>query len=403
MAPARIVPEVDELVKLAPKHSSLASLARSLGVAPSSISTMLAREDAKGRVKKALAAPRPQQGVATGPVSEVEILRARVAELEKGERARRKIEVVEERAIAAIERATKAREPAYNPRVIPKSKHSSSQHEFVLLWSDTHAGEVISEVETNGINSYDWQTMMRRHDRIRESVFSYADNRPYPVSKLHVCALGDMLSGNIHDELVETNEVPMAEATVQFGIDGSLFLESLLERFEAIEFSGVIGNHPRSKRKPQAKLAFDNGDWLVYHAMQAHLRKQPAITFDIPKSSAHPKMVFDKRLLLLHGHGIRSTMPGVPWGGVVRRVTALDQQYAAKGMPIDHYLLGHFHQSNAVLQGRVLMNGSIKGPDEYSLQAFGGGSEPQQLLLTFHPRNGLTDVSYIDCGKEVQT
>jgi hypothetical protein len=397
MAPPTVIHHTkEEILELAKGCSLKRELATKMGIRPSTLTTYLHREGIMAEVEAAHKAA-PGAGAIGSEVAEVEVLRQRVSELEKQHRAQRKIEVVEERALQVMEAAIEARKPSYSPRVIPKSKRSSSQHEFVLLWSDTHAGEVVSEVETNGINSYDWKTMMRRHDRIREAVFSYQDNRPYPVSRLHVCGLGDMLSGNIHDELVETNEMPLAEATVQFGIDGSTFLESFLERFEGINFSGVIGNHPRSKKKPQAKLAFDNGDWLVYHAMQAHLRRQKRITFDIPKSSAHPIEIANRRCLLLHGHGIRSTMPGVPWGGVVRRVTALDQQYAAKGMPLDHYFLGHFHQANAVLQGRVLMNGSVKGPDEFSLQAFGGGSEPQQLLLTFHPRRGLTDVSYIDC------
>jgi len=47
--------------------------------------------------------------------------------------------------------------------------------------------------------------------------------------------------------------------------------------------------------------------------------------------------------------------------------------------------------------GKVAMNGSVKGVDEYSLKQFGSGRGPQQLLLTFHPRRGLTDVSFVDC------
>lgn len=328
-------------------------------------------------------------------VSELDILRQRNQELERANRQQRKLDTFEERALLALDGAIRARKPAYSPRAIPKK--SAGKHEFVLLWSDTHAGEVVSEVETNGINSYDWRTMLARQEKIREAVFSYADNRPYEVTKLHVCMLGDMLSGEIHDELVESNEIPLAEAVVQFGLDGSVWLESFLERFPEISVSGVVGNHPRAKRKPQAKMAFNNADWIAYHSMRSYLGRSPKITWDIPKASAHPIEVCKRRLLLLHGDGIRSSMPGVPWGGVVRRVTALDQQYASKGMPIDHYLLGHFHQANVVLQGRVVMNGSVKGPDEYSLKAFGGGSPPAQLLLTFHPKHGLTDVSFLDC------
>lgn len=90
-------------------------------------------------------------------------------------------------------------------------------------------------------------------------------------------------------------------------------------------------------------------------------------------------------------------MPGIPWGGVSRRVNALRAQYVAGGKPVDFFHNGHFHMANAVEQGRIIVNGSVKGVDEYSLKAFGGGSPPVQVLSTFHPKRALTDVSFLDC------
>lgn len=385
-------PPVEEVVALVQRYGQDGT-AEKLGVSRGAVANFLRKNKVPPEKRRKSELVPLQADV--GEVDETEVLRQRVRELEAQARARRKIEVVEHRILEAFENAIEARKPVYNPKVIRK-KPKEDEHEFVLLWSDTHAGEVVSEVETNGINAYDWQTMLKRLDRIREGVFSFQENRPYPVRKLHIAALGDMLSGNIHDELVETNESPLAECTVQLGEDGSVFIESFLEGFDELTFSGVVGNHPRAKRKPQAKLAFDNADWLAYRIMELALRKESRISFDVPKAATHPIMVCKRRLLLMHGDGIRSTMPGVPWGGVMRRVTSLDRQYTSKGMPIDHYLLGHFHQGNVVDQGRIMMNGSVKGPDEYTIKAFGYGSPPQQLLATFHPRHGLTDVSFID-------
>jgi hypothetical protein len=81
----------------------------------------------------------------------------------------------------------------------------------------------------------------------------------------------------------------------------------------------------------------------------------------------------------------------------MRRVAALRNQYATAGQPIDYFHNGHFHTANAVEQGRIIVNGSVKGVDEYSLKAFGGGQPPVQVLSTFHPKKGLTDVSFLDC------
>jgi len=397
-------PADDELVRLCVESGSINAAAKRLGCTDKTLSGRLERQGIRQRVKDELAAAREPMAIkepAPGdPVSEVEVLRQCVAEFERRGRQERKSDVFEERILSVLERSCKEREPQFSPLAIPRSRRSQAKHEFVLLWSDVHAAEVVSREETNGINEFDWQIMLKRHERILDAVCSYQDNRPYPVETLHIFGLGDMLSGNIHPELAETNEMPLAEATVQLGLDSAAWLEQFVPRFKRIKVSGVPGNHPRAHQKPRAKQAFDNADWTMYQTMRLALRRYPSVEFEIPKASAWPVIVAERwRALLFHGDGIRSTMPGVPWGGVMRRVSALQDQYTSAGMPVDLFCLGHFHTANVVESsaGKVAMNGSVKGVDEYSLKQFGSGRGPQQLLLTFHPRNGLTDISFIDC------
>jgi hypothetical protein len=230
-------------------------------------------------------------------------------------------------------------------------------------------------------------------------VLSWAE-RFGPVEELVILGLGDMLSGNIHDELSETNEMPLAEATVQFGLDGAEFIESFVEHFPKIRFAGVVGNHPRPTRKPRAKHRFDNADWTCYQIMAQRLTRHPSITFDVPKAQTHPVEIYDRRILCQHGDGVRSAMVGVPWGGIVRHEARLRNQYAAQGIPFDHLAIGHYHEANVVSNRRIWVNGSVKGLDEYSLQAFGGGQPPTQLLIPFHPRWGMVGAQFIDLEPE---
>ena len=384
-----------ELKKLCKLHG-YTQVAVMLGIPASTLQNHLRRRGIDGKRKatavKADPANLPEE------VSETEMLQQRVRELESQLRKDRKSAVYDERVTQAVEAAIQKAEPKYSPQAIPKAKKKGTQHEFVLDWSDLHAGEVVSREETGGMNEYNWDIMLERHDKLRRALFSYQDNRPYPVKKLYIFALGDMLSGNIHAELEATNEIPLAEATVQLGVDGAQWIESLLERFEEIEVHGVVGNHPRAHKKPWAKQGYDNADWTAYHIMSQILAKNKRIRFDIPKANQHRVIVCGKWAnLLTHGQNVRSSMPGVPWGGIMRRVSALRTQYAEAGMPVEYFHFGHFHTANAVEQGRIIVNGAVKGVDEYSLQAFGGGQPPSQVLSTFHPTRGLTDVSFLDC------
>ncbi len=388
-------PADDELRKLCAEHGYI-KVAEMLEIPASTLHNHLRKRGLEGKKKATKVTLDPTK--LGEEVSETEMLQQRVKELEKQARKDRKNQVYDERVAQAVEQAIQKAEPKYSPKAIPKAKKKGTQHEFVLDWSDLHAGEVVSREETGGMNEYNWEIMMERHDKLRRALFSYQDNRPYPVKKLYIFALGDMLSGNIHAELEATNEIPLAEATVQLGVDGAEWIESLTERFEEIEVHGVVGNHPRAHKKPWAKQGYDNADWTAYHVMSQILKKNKRITFEIPKANQHRVIVAGRWAnLLWHGDGVRSSMPGVPWGGIMRRVAALRHQYATAGQPIDYFHNGHFHTANAVEQGRIIVNGSVKGVDEYSLKAFGGGQPPVQVLSTFHPTKGLTDVSFLDC------
>lgn len=325
------------------------------------------------------------------PVSREEILEAEVTELRALVKQRRSTDVADERLVQVLEATVAAKTPIYEPMPSTKRKPGAhTPHEMLLDWSDLHAAERVSLEQMNGINEYDWSIMMRRHDRMIEAIRSFREKLAYPVSRLQIAALGDMVTGDIHEELRETNEMVLMEAAIQLGLDGANFIEALIPDFERIDVDGVVGNHGRRSKKPAAKNAYDNFDWLVYHIIRLRLAKYPSVKVTVPKASQHPIKMCDRfTILMFHGDGIRSTMPGVPWGGVARRTRELERQFEPVVGPIDHFLCGHFHQWSVTDGGRVIVNGSVKGPDEYSIKQFGGGCEAVQLLHLFHPERGM--------------
>ena len=305
---------------------------------------------------------------------------------EKGEV---QLKMLVERIGEAVERVR----PGYEPTAFKPSKNGRTAQELVLLFSDTHAAEVVTLEGTRGINEYNWTIMLDRMDKIRQAILSHKEHFGYEVSKLNVFMLGDMLSGQIHEELMVTNDRTLSEATVQFARDTIAWLEELAKDFPAIHVAGVPGNHPRFAKKTQAKLIHNNADFIAYKVMEIFLEKHPQFSFDISTGGYSTQMIANKwRALLMHGDGIRSTMPGVPWGGVIRRVTTLEAQFAQARQPLDFVFMGHFHTANSLdgIHARTFVNGSTKGVDEYGLQAFGSGRPAEQTLLSFHPTRGWT-------------
>ena len=390
-------PSDDEL-KTSLETMRVSQLADHLEVSESSLRYRLKRQG--------IAVPRKSTERILEPVdteiSEAELLRKRNAELERHARKSREADLETEALIRRLEAVLPKTESKYRPPA-PKPRREAAaaddQHEAILLFSDTHAGETVSREETLGLNEYDWQIMLERMARLQDRVLSFVAHRPYPIKKLHVWLLGDMLSGSIHEELAKTNEMADAQATVQFATDTAAWLEGFADHFDSIDVAGVPGNHPRRTRKPSAKQAANNDDWIAYKIIELLLKNDARYSFDFPAASFVMRTVAERwRFLIMHGDGIRSSMPGVPWGGVVRRITVLEQQFSAAKTPIDYVALGHFHTANAIdgVSVRTFLNGSTKGVDEYSLKAFGSGRAPTQLLLTCHPRRGITDISILD-------
>ena len=393
-------PTDDEIVEGVGRLGSLTLYAREVGISRNALCSYVGRQGLRERIREAARAHKTGQRTplvvaeADEQVSREEMLRQELAEARKALLAARSDDVREARVIEAITGHLEAKQPRYRPRRISVAP-GRQPHTLVLLYSDMHAAEVVSLEETNGANEYNWEIMLRRHDELRRGVFSFAE-RFGPIERLVIAALGDGLSGNIHQELAETNEMPLAEATVQLGLDAAEFVESLAEEIPEVLFAGVVGNHPRFTVKMRAKGRFDNADWLWMQILKQRLAKHDRIVCEIPKAQKHPVMVYGKRLLLMHGDGIRSSMVGVPWGGIIRHTDRLRNQYTQMGMPVDHFLLGHYHEANVVKNRRIIVNGSCKGVDEYSIEAFGGGEAPAQVLLPFHPRYGLVGAQYID-------
>lgn len=414
MSTVNSYPTWEEITEGVERLGNVSAVAREHGFKERSLRHYVASipdlKEAVDEARQKHSAAREAEEAASDPtlgdeVTEEEILRQQVQEKDRVIKRGRQFEVMEERLYRRLRDYIPTLDSLYTPPSFDEDTEFD-EHEMMLLFSDTHAAEVVTLESTLNMNEYNWDIMLNRMGKMQKSVFSYQRNRPYPIHTLHVPMLGDMLSGDIHQELRVTNDRTVEEAVIQLAYDIAAWLQVFLEHFQEVKVYGVPGNHPRRTQKPEAKLKHNNADWLLYNMIAGLLREEENIKFAVDESTGmFPRSGFAIarpcnrwRMLLMHGDGIRTTMPGVPWGGVVRRITTLQQQFAKAKQPLDYVGLGHFHTANA-LEGvgtKTFLNGSVKGLDEYSMERFGEGKDPSQLLLTFHPNNGVTDVSYID-------
>lgn len=391
---SRLDPHENEIREAAITGSaSQRDLSSRYGVARSTLQEWCARKNIKFQAQPLSLAKR-MPAAAGAPVDEVEVVKAERDEYRRRLRRERQGDVAQERALDVLREAVKAPVPEFAP-VEFEVTENSKPHVQALLLSDLHGGEVVNPEAVDGLNEYNWQIMEERMESIVHSLLSFQANRPYPIDELQIWQLGDMCSGANHEELRDTNEYPLVEQGWRMGLMLGQFVEKLAPHYPAIKVYGVAGNHPRLDKKPSAKHVFNNMDWMAYKVQETYLKNFDNVECDFPQAGMQVVNIVGKNVLLFHGDGVRSSMVGVPWGGLIRYSRELRSQYQERDVKLDCFAFGHFHIPN-VIQGYIFGNGSVKGLDEWSLKQFGHTAPPTQLLTTWDPeKSRLTDVSFI--------
>jgi hypothetical protein len=262
------------------------------------------------------------------------------------------------------------------------------------IWSDFHYGEV---VRMPGVNTYDKAVAKRRIKHLCETTVDLAFNHmgrakiTYPGC---IVALGgDMLGGDIHEELMKTND-----RTTQQSIEDLIDLlsgglEMMATSFGKLFVPCVVGNHGRSTKKMQMKQrVWTSHEWNVYCGVARHFRRSKHVQFAIPETADCAFNIFGHRYLLTHGDSLGTKGgDGIigALGPILRGNLKTHRSEAQLGRDYDTLLIGHWHQY-ITLPG-LIVNNSLKGYDEYAhLVLRAPYSRPSQALWFTHPEHGIT-------------
>jgi hypothetical protein len=276
--------------------------------------------------------------------------------------------------------------------LIQKPKGRTHHGIITAFFSDPHFDEVVRASEMNGVNAYNRQIANLRLQEFFQGAIKLT--RDY-IAGIKIDGLvlplgGDMVSGNIHEELERTNEAPILDTCVYWSEQLAAGIEMLAKFFPKVHIPCVTGNHGRLRKKPQYKQrARDNYDWLIYQILKKEFRHNERITFDIPDGSDCRYNVYTTRMLLTHGDQFSG---GNGIGGIAVPIMRGDakkqKRESALGRSYDYMLIGHWHQRRNL--GSVLINGSLKGYDEFAAGNNFDFEPPQQSMWVTTPERGVT-------------
>lgn len=260
--------------------------------------------------------------------------------------------------------------------------------------SDLHLDEVVRKQEVGGVNAFNRRIAEMRLERFFEKCIElprdYLSNITYDGFVL-MC-LGDTFTGEIHDELAMTNEGHPFETTLYFIDHFVAGIRLLADHYGKVHIVSVPGNHDRTYKKPRYKgRVITSMHYLFMKFVEREFKGDDRVTFQTPETPDAIVKVYDTTYLCTHGDAFKG---GGGIGGIMipllRGHAKRQQRQHAIRQNYDIMVMGHWHQYLAIPSSGLIVNGSLKGFDEY---AYGNGFnyEPaQQALWVTTPEHGAT-------------
>lgn len=315
--------------------------------------------------------------------------------------------------LAALERiydeaVALAPDPAWLKPIKARNKTEANQATLVAFLSDVHAGEVVRPEEMFSYNKFNLDICDARLRRFFDKTIDVAHRYFAGVTYdgIVLALGGDLVSGDIHDELAQTNELSVFDTTLWVAPRIVAGIEKLAEEFGRVHVVSAPGNHGRDSKKPRhKKRSAHNADThiakMVAYSFTTN-NKSANVSFDIPESFDVDFKIYDYVFSMEHGDNLQKNNPGTAeigaLGPVKRGTLRKSKQHQEEGRPFHYNLVGHFHQYVPAPSQGFIMNGSVKGYDEFARNYHLKPEQPQQALVVIAPEHGVTMQAPILCG-----
>ena len=269
---------------------------------------------------------------------------------------------------------------------IPVKGKQHDQSVAVVIASDWHYEERITPDSVNMLNDY---SLSIADARIRNFFGNTVkvlqkEQRDSKINTMVLALLGDFITGNIHEDNVESSQLGVAEAlwAVKSRIHSGV--QFILDNSDVnLVIPCASGNHGRSTKKQRIANEHNNSfEWLIYKALAEAWGKHKRVQFMVGESyHTYIELFPGYTARFHHGHFVK-------YGGGVGGVTipmnkAIAQWNRNRQVQLD--CCGHFHQF--VDGGNFVVNGSLIGFSPYAVSIKGAYEKPSQTFFLVNGRH----------------
>lgn len=265
------------------------------------------------------------------------------------------------------------------PFKISPSLKGKNEATAVICLSDLHLEESVDPNTVNGLNEYNPQIAEKRFKKLIENALKLTNLQANSVNIKDVIIWlgGDIISGYIHQELVESNFMSPVEAIlfadrlISWGID--FFLNN--SKYNLF-IPTSNGNHGRTTQKIQiSTYAANSFEFLLYKNLERRYANEKRVRFQVAEGYLNFVDVYNMKIRFHHGDSVKYH------GGSGGLYVPINKSIAAwdSSIKVDLDVMGHFHQLTC--DRKFIVNGSMIGYGPYSLSIKASPEPPQQAFF----------------------
>lgn len=256
---------------------------------------------------------------------------------------------------------------------------------MVAVASDWHVEENVDPRTVNGLNSFNLAIAEKRIQAFWRNVVKITETQRHSckIDRLMLVFGGDFMSGFIHDELKETNELSPTETVLWLMDQLTGGIDFLSKHFNELVIPCCYGNHGRNTIKPRhATGAANSYEWMMYHILKRHVGGKA--DFHITDGYHLLMDLYGKTIRIHHGDGLKYQ------GGIGGLTIPVEKAIASwnKGIRADLDIFGHWHQSQQ--NPKWICNSSLIGYNAYAMSIKAPYEEPSQTAFLFDKKRGRT-------------
>lgn len=268
--------------------------------------------------------------------------------------------------------------------VLPKVSSGKSESAAVFVWSDWHIEESVYPEQVSNKNEYNLEIADARFLRLLHGGLAWwkIASRDTTIKTIVLALLGDFITGSIHADLAEGNQLGPSDAihkAYSMIVTGIKFMLNNTPPDVNFVIPCHSGNHGRMTQKQRIATESGNSlEYFMYLMLQEYFQDEKRLTFVIQPGYHSYVRFFEGAFNVRFHHGHQMNYQGGV-GGISISVNKAIAQWNKSVPDISLDVFGHFHTKYD--GGTFISNGSLIGMTAYGVSIKAGWEPPSQTFF----------------------